>query len=448
MAKTIGHRQKWMLLSALGAALGIFMLDETVVGVALPSIQSDLSLTVIHSHWVVNIYLLVLACVAAAGGRLCDIFGYKRLFITGVSLFGLASIACGLAPDLTILLLARAVQGFGAAIIFPATMAMITITFPKEERGRALGVFGAIGTTFLALGPFVGGAITEFVSWRWIFWINLPLVIAAVLTVQYLWHDPPRNHLRERFDWIGMAHLVSGLSLSVFAIMEGPEWGWTHPSIWLFLFIGLILIANFARIELKVRTPLIHVSLFANPAFLACNLMVFTGQFTKIAVLVMAAIYLQRDLGLGPLAAGVTILAGAAPSPLSAIWGGRAVDRSGVRKPALYGLFVTFLIFVCMACAVAWQSYWWLIFAMAAWGLTNSFVFVPALHHGASCVPEDERGQVGGIMLTSQLLGGTIGMAVCGTLVATTGVYQLPFFVTAFLSLTVFCLAWQSIREA
>ncbi len=448
MAETIGHRQKWLLLSALGAALGIFMLDETVVGVALPSIQSDLSLSVTHGHWVVNIYLLVLACVAAAGGRLCDIFGYKRLFITGVSLFGLASIACGLAPDLMVLLLARAAQGFGAAIIFPATMAMITIIFSEEERGRALGVFGAIGTSFLALGPFVGGAITELASWRWIFWINPPLVIAAVLTVQRLWHDPPRESVQEKFDWTGMANLATGLSLTVYAIMEGPDWGWAHPLIWICLVCGLALIANFVRIELKVRAPLIHISLFANPAFLTCNLMIFTGQFTKIAVLVIAAIYLQRDLGLGPLAAGIAILAGAAPSPLSSVWGGRAVDRQGARKPALQGMFVTFLIFLGMAVAVSWQSYWWLLVAVAAWGLSNSFVFVPALHHSTSCVPEDKRGQVGGIMLTSQLLGGTIGMAICGTLVAATGEFQLPFLVTACLSLAVFGLVWWSIREA
>ncbi|MCR9137784.1 MAG: MFS transporter [Alphaproteobacteria bacterium] len=440
-------RRKWWVLGAMGAALGMFLLDETVVGVALPTIQQDLDLSTVGSHWVVNIYLLVLTCLAAACGRLCDVFGFKRLFLTGIVLFGLASIGCGLATNLTELLAARALQGFGAAIIFPASMAMIAIIFPEEERGRALGIYGAVGTVFLASGPFVGGLLTDTLSWRWIFWINPVVVIAAVAVIWTMWSDPPPNPNRERFDFAGLVTLISGIGLVIFATMQGPEWGWSQPLIWVLLLAGLLFLTLFIRLELPAGNPLIEIDLLRTPAFAVCSLMVFTGQFTKIAVLVIYSIFLQKEMDMSPLMAGVALLAGVVPAPLSAIIGGNMTDRLGSRRPALLGLGGTFIAFVWLTLALDAKSYWLMFAPLVLWGIVTSMVFLPGLRGAANSVPLENQGQVGGIMLTAQLAGGTIGMTVCGTLLAATGSYQLPLLATAILAGTVFVLTWRTIKD-
>lgn len=431
----------------MGAALGMFLLDETVVGVALPTIQRDLNLSTTGSHWVVNIYLLVLTCLAAASGRLCDVFGFKKLFLAGIGLFGLASIGCGVASDLTELLVARALQGVGAAIIFPASMAMIAIIFPEKQRGRALGIYGAVGTMFLASGPFVGGFLTDSLSWRWIFWINPAVVVAAAVVISTLWTDPPKVPNRERFDFAGLVTLIGGIGLLIFATMQGPDWGWSQPMIRILLLAGLLLFALFIRLELPAANPLIEIDLLRSPAFAVCNLIVFTGQFTKIAVLVILSIYFQKELGMSPLMAGIALLAGVAPAPLSAVIGGYMTDRLGSRQPALLGLAGAFLAFVWLALSLHSQNYWLMFAPLLLWGLVTSMIFLPGLRGGANSVPLEKQGQVGGIMLTAQLAGGTIGMTLCGTLLAATGSHQLPLLATAILTGIVFLLTWRTIKD-
>jgi MFS family permease len=187
MNKRENNRRKWWILAAMCGVMGMLLLDETVVAVALPAIRGDLAMSVVASHWVINAYLLVFAGLTAFSGKLGDIFGERALLIVGVTIFGLASAACGLVSDDVGLISARAVQGVGAAIIFPVSLAMITIVFPPEQRGSALGIQGATGTVFLALGPLVGGFLVHVFSWRWIFWINPPIVIVIALVVYLTW---------------------------------------------------------------------------------------------------------------------------------------------------------------------------------------------------------------------------------------------------------------------
>ena len=222
LAKTLkitDQNRKWWILIAMGACGGLIMLDETVVGVALPTVRRELGMSEVASHWVISIYMLVFAGAAAASGRIGDVVGFKNLLVVGGSLFGVASLASGLADDGASLITARAVQGLGAAVIFPATVAIVMIVFPKTQRGFAMGILAAIGTTFLAVGPLVGGFVTEIFSWRWIFWINVPIVIAIVAIVSVVWVDTPRSGARPRLDYGGLLTLVGGLTLLVFAIM-------------------------------------------------------------------------------------------------------------------------------------------------------------------------------------------------------------------------------------
>ena len=436
--------RKYWVLAAMGTVLGIVVLDETVVGVALPTMIRDLGLSTVGSHWVVNAYLLVFAGLAAAAGRLGDIVGLKTLFIIGLAIFGLASLASGFAQSGAWLIAARAIQGVGAAIVFPASLAMITHAFPPEQRGMAMGVYGAVGTFFLALGPFAGGFLSEFLSWRWIFWINPPIVIAIGAVVVAVWRDPPRESV-VRLDVPGLVTLVAGVGLVVFAIMQGPDWGWTHLTIWLVLAAGLVITLLFVVVELRAAHPLIDVALFRNGAFSSFNLVIFLAQFSKLAVFIFIAAYLQDRLGFSAMVAGIILLAGTVPPMLTSLPTGMILDRVGARALLLGGLLASFLSMLWLALAVTWDSFWPLLPAMIIWGGCVSILFVPSLRDVMDAVSPDKRGQAGGISMTAQLLGGTVGMTVCGTLFATTGAYWTIFLLTAVLFLIVLVVCWRTL---
>ncbi len=439
--------RKWWVLGAMGAILGVILLDETVVGVALPTIQRDLALSEIDSHWVVNVYMLVLAGLAAAAGKLGDIVGHKALVSVGLALFGLASLACGFAGNGFWLIAARAVQGAGAAIIFPSSLAMVTIAFPESQRGFALGLYGAVGTIFLASGPLAGGLLTDVLSWRWIFWVNPPVVLAVALVVLAAWREPPRAETRQRLDKTGLILLVAGLSMFVFAVMEGPEWGWGDPAILALLLAGLLLLAAFVRVERAKTAPLIEVDLFANPTFTGCNLAIFTAQFGKMALFVFGALYFQEVLQMSPLMAGVALLPTVAVQPVTAPLAGRAADRYSARRPVLISLAAMFVATAGFAAAMNWGSYVFLFPGLLIWGLCMAFLFVPPQRAVMSSVPPDKHGQAGGIAMSSQLLGATLGMAFCSTLFTSTGSYQTVFLATAAVSLAVLVIAWLTIER-
>ncbi|MEM8587315.1 MAG: DHA2 family efflux MFS transporter permease subunit [Pseudomonadota bacterium] len=440
------NARKYWVLAAMGTVLGIVVLDETVVGVALPTMTRDLGLSTVGSHWVVNAYLLVFAGLAAAAGRLGDIVGLKTLFIIGLAIFGLASLASGFAQSGVWLITARAIQGVGAAIVFPASLAMITHAFPPEQRGMAMGIYGAVGTFFLALGPFAGGFLSEFLSWRWIFWINPPIVIAIGAVVVAVWRDPPRGPA-VRLDVPGLITLVAGLGLVVFAIMQGPDWGWTHLTIWLVLAAGLVITLLFVVVELRTAHPLIDVALFRNGAFSSFNLVIFLAQFSKLAVFIFIAAYLQDRLGFSAMIAGVILLAGTVPPLLTSLPTGMILDRVGARALLLGGLLASFLSMLWLALAVTWDSFWALLPAMIIWGGCVSILFVPSLRDVMDAVSPDKRGQAGGISMTAQLLGGTVGMTVCGTLFAVTGAYWTIFLLTAVLFLIVLVVCWRTLSR-
>ena len=440
--------RKWWVLAAMGAILGVILLDETVVGVALPTIQTDLGMPEIAAHWVVNIYMLVLAGLAAAAGKFGDIVGHKSFMNIGLAIFGLASLACGFADGGAWLILARAIQGAGAAIIFPSSLAMLTIAFPEQQRGLALGMSGAIGTVFLAIGPLVGGFLTDVASWRWIFWVNPPIVFLVGLIVSAAWIEPARHGAPERIDKTGLVLLVGGVSMLIFAIMQGPQWGWSDPAILLLLVVGVLLLVAFAVLELRLPAPLMEVDLFANPTFTACNLVIFAAQFTKMAVFIFGALYLQNVLKMTPLMAGLALLPTVAPQPFTAPLAGRAADRFGARWPSLGGLIFMFVGLAWVSAAMWWQSYALMFPGLLFWGLSMSFLFVPPQRAVMNAVPAVKRGQAGGIAMSSQLLGATVGMAVSSTIFSMTEDFQAVFLASAALTLLVLAIAWLTIERA
>jgi len=438
--------RKWWILTAMGAVAGLIMLDETVVAVALPTMRHDLQMSQVASHWVISAYFLIFTVFAAAGGRLGDMAGFRSVSLVGATLFGLASLACGAADSGSILIAARVVQGFGAALIFPATVAMVTIVFPKEQRGMAIGVLAAVGTSFLALGPLVGGFLTEILSWHWIFWINVPIVAAIVAVVLVAWVDVPRQAERARIDHGGLATLVIGLVLFIFAIMEGASWGWTNGIVLACLAGGVVFLVLFAWLETRRDDPLIEVDLFRSAEFSACTLVLLIGQFSKIALVVYGALYLQKDLGMAPLTAGLALLVAVAAFPFMSAPVGRLADKYGARRPVLGGLSLATLGMLWLGLSVAWDNYVLLLPGLVLWGLGMPFCYAPTMRTMANAVPQEKQGQTSGVGITARLLGGTLGMAVSSTLLVMTGYFTVVFVVTALVMAAVVLFGWFTIE--
>lgn len=434
--------RKWWILAAMGTVLGVVTLDETVVGVTLPTMMRELDLSTTASHWVINAYLLVFTVLAAAAGRLGDIVGLRLLFVIGLAIFALASLACGFADSGSWLISMRAVQGIGAAVIFPGSLAILTHAFPVEQRGIAMGIYGSIGTLLLSLGPLAGGFFSEYLSWRWIFWINPPIVFVVALLVLAAWRDPPRDQSSILFDTPGLVAIVFGLTLFVFAIMQGPDWGWSNYTVWILLVAGIAVLVAFVVIETRRPQPLIDVELFRNGAFTTFNLAIFSAQFSKVSVFVFIALYFQNVLGFSPLVAGAGILVAIIPTFLTAYPTGLILDRIGARVLLIGASVAGTLAMAAIAVSIIWRIDLLLWPALIVWGVCISFWFVPSLRDAMNTVPADKRGEAGGITMTAQLLGGTIGMTVSGAALATTSLYWPIYALTACLLAGLLLLSW------
>jgi EmrB/QacA subfamily drug resistance transporter len=443
------RNRRWWILGATAGVLGLTVLDETIVGVALPDIRAELGLSQVASHWVVNVYLLTFTCFVAIGGRLGDSLGHHGFFIAGAALFGLASLAGGLAPAGGWLIAARAIQGIGAAIIFPAALAMTTDAFAVEQRGLALGIQTTVAAIFMSLGPLVGGLVTEALSWRWIFWINLPVVLAVAAAVFAARGSAPARSSSaappgppRRIDWGGTVTLVAGLSAVVTALMQGTEWGWAAPRTLALFAGGLSALGLFTAIETRTARPLIEIGLLRIPTFTGGNLVFFAFQFNKMVVFVFMALYLQHALHRSPAMAGLAVCIGVLPTLVTSLWAGKVADRYGSRLPLMVALLVNGTALLAMGIATAFARYDVMVGLLAIWGAALPFLAVPARRALMSAVPAAQRGQAGGLNLTLQMLGGTVGIAVGGALLATTNDYGSLFLLTGGLTVATVPAVW------
>ncbi|MEH6525075.1 MAG: MFS transporter [Sneathiella sp.] len=442
MLKITDDNRKWWILTALGAGAGLIMLDETVIGVALPTIRQDLGMTEVAGHWTVSIYMLVFATLAAAAGKIGDLIGFRVLFTAGITIFGAASFLCGWAQTGDVLLFARAIQGVGAAIIFPASVAMLALVFPKEQRGMAIGILAATGTVFLATGPLIGGALTEILSWRWVFWINAPIAIIIITIVSLSWTLPKNVNEGSIFDITGFILMTLGLSLFVFALMQGASWGWTQVYILSALIGGLASIVVFYFIERRSEQPLIDVRLFHVASFSSANLILFAGQFSKLSLVVFGALFLQDKLGLSPFQSGLALLACVAAFPILSIPVGRLADLFGARNLVLGGLAFATLGMFWVAIATVAESYLSLLPGLIIWGVGMPFCYAPTLRAMANSVPAEKQGEVSGIGVTSRLLGGTLGVALSSTVLLASGGFQDVFYLAAWVMLGALLFGW------
>jgi EmrB/QacA subfamily drug resistance transporter len=408
--------RRWWTLGAMCFALFMIMLDNTVVNVALPSIQEDLGATLSGLEWTVNAYTLTFAVLLVTGGRLGDILGRRRMFLFGVVVFALSSAAIGLAPGAAWLVAGRAIQGVGAAFMMPATLSIITNAFPPEERGKAIGTWAGVSALALAIGPVVGGVLAEYVSWRAIFFLNLPVAAGAVAVTLFATLESRDQTTRHRIDWVGIASLSIGLTALVLALVEGNAWGWSSPEIVSLLVLAAVALVGFLFLEPRVREPMVDFHYFRSRTFLGANIVAFIVSFSMLAVFFFIALYMQNILGYTAVEAGIRFLPSTLMIVLVAPLAGRLTDRVGPRPLMVTGLTLTSIALFLQTRIDVDTGYELLLPSFILLGIGIALVMSPMSTAAMNSVSADKAGVASGVLSMSRMVGGTFGVAAIGAL--------------------------------
>jgi EmrB/QacA subfamily drug resistance transporter len=410
----------WIVLVLICFAQFMVVLDATVVNVALPSIQNDLHMSESNLQWIVNAYTLVFGGFLLLGGRAGDLLGRKRLFLAGLVVFTVASLLDGLATSSGMLIGARALQGLGAAFISPAALSIITTTFSEgAERAKALGVWAAIAIGGSAFGLILGGALTQLLSWPWVFFINLPVGVAVFLLSLRLVPESKDEHAHRSFDVAGAVTVTGGLMALVFAIVKAEQAGWTSAVTISFFIVAVALLVAFVFIEQRSAEPLVRLSIFRVRSLTAANVTMFLVGAGIFAMFFFNSLYIQRVLGYGPLAAGLAFLPFTGGIMVSAGLASKFVPRIGVRPIAVAGMLVSIVGMLLLARVPADGSY--AVDVLPAIILTSlgmGAVFLPLTLVATTGLADEDQGLASGIFNTSQQVGGSLGLAILSTLAA------------------------------
>lgn len=410
---TLTRSQRWILVGA-SLAVGLAFLDETAVVTALRTIQRTFGATSSEVQWVMGSYLLALASLMAAAGRLADLYGRRRLFLIGAGLFGAGSIAAASAPSEQVLIAARALQGSGAALLMPLGLAHATTALPEEQRGRAIGIVSTGGTVFLALGPVIGGGVVELAGWRWIFLINVP-AIAAIVAITLRWFPATKGTVREPLDVRGLALLVGGLVSLVLALLNMQDWGPSAPVTLALLSGGVALLAMFVAVERRSAHPLIGLQMVRIPAVTGSLCALFAIQFAILGLTVYLTLYLQLALGYSPATAGALTLPTVVLAPLLATSVGRMTDRVGTRALTAGAMLLAAAGLAAISLLAHQRDVLLLMPALLAFGIARPIATVAGAAATIGATPPEERGLSSGLATQARQLGAVLGVAVLGT---------------------------------
>jgi EmrB/QacA subfamily drug resistance transporter len=397
-------------------ALFMVMLDNTVVNVALPSIQDDLGASLSSLEWTVNAYTLTFAVLLVTGGRLGDIFGRRRMFLFGVVAFAASSALIGLAPTQGWLVAGRALQGTGAAFMMPGTLSIISNTFPPAERGRAIGTWAGVSALALAIGPAVGGALTEYVSWRAIFFLNLPVAVGAIIVTLFAVRESVDQTVAKKVDIAGIGTLSVGLSSLVLALVEGNSWGWGSPAIVALLIAAAVGLVAFVLVEVRGKVPMVQFEFFRSRSFVGANTAAFIVSFAMLAMFFFIALYMQNILGYSALQAGIRFLPSTVVIIIVAPIAGRLADRIGPRPLMATGLGLAALSLYLESNVTATTTYSGLLIPFMIMGLGMGLTMSPMSTAAMNAVPATKAGVASGILSMSRMVGGTFGVAAIGAL--------------------------------
>jgi len=412
------ENMKWWTLAAVSFGLFMIMLDNTVVNVALPSMQRSLHLKTSELEWIVAGYALTFGAFMLTGGKLADLFGRRLIFVIGLVVFSASSLACGLAGSATILIAARVIQGLGAAMMNPSTLSIITVTFPPRQRGTAIGIWAGVSALALAIGPLVGGVITQHLNWNWIFFINIPIGAIAVAAAFAFIKESRDTSLEQRPDIPGLASSALALFALIYALIEANTYGWGSTRIIAAFAVAIVSLASFVALELRQRLPMLDMSLFRNRTFSGANTVMLLVALAMFGVFFYISLYMQQVLGFSPTQAGASFLPMTVLIILIAPQAGRASDRLGSRGLVGSGLvFVAGSLFLFSRLGVH-AGFWSLLPAMLLGGLGMALAMTPTTAAAMASVRRDKAGVGSAVLNSMRQVGGSLGIAIMGAIVA------------------------------
>ena len=412
------ENRKWLTLAAVAFGLFMIMLDNTIVNVALPSIERDLDISISELEWVVNGYALTFAVLMLTGGKLADFLGRRRIFIAGLAIFTLSSLACGLATSAHMLIGARVVQGSGSALMNPATLSIITATFPPRQRGAAIGIWAGVSAMALAIGPLVGGVLTEQIGWSWIFFINVPVGIIGIAVARLVIAESRDMSHEQRLDLPGLLASAIALFALTYGLIEANNYGWTSARILSLFAVAVVFFVCFVVLELRQRVPMLDLSLFRNSTFAGANATMMLVALAMFGVFFFVSLYLQNILRYSATEAGATFLPMTMLIILIAPVAGRFADKVGSRWLMGAGMTLVGGSLLLFSRLDASSDFWNILPGLLTGGVGMALAMTPTTTAAMGSVPVDKAGVGSAVLNSMRQVGGSLGIAVMGAIVA------------------------------
>jgi EmrB/QacA subfamily drug resistance transporter len=409
--------RKWWTLWAVSFGLFMIMLDNTIVNVALPAIQRDLEIGISELEWVVTGYALTFAVLMLTGGKLADLYGRRSIFIVGLAIFTGASLACGLAPDANFLIGARVVQGVGSALMNPATLSIIVATFPPRQRGMAIGVWAGVSAMALAIGPLLGGLIAEHLDWGWIFFINVPVGVLAIVVARLVIEESRDTSHEQRLDLPGLVTSAAGLFALTYALIEANTYGWTSARILALFGIAAVGLVTFVILESRQRLPMLDLSLFRNATFAGANAVMLLVALAMFGVFFFISLFVQNILHYSSTEAGATFLPMTLLIVLVAPLAGKYSDRVGSRWLMGGGMVFVGVSLLLFAQLDQTSTFWAVLPGMVVGGLGMGLAMTPTTAAAMGSVPTDKAGVGSAVLNSMRQVGGSMGIALMGAIV-------------------------------
>ena len=406
-----------MTLASVSFGLFMIMLDNTVVNVALPSIQRDLDADLSELEWIVTGYALTFASLMLVGGKVADAYGRRLVFVIGIVVFTFASLMCGLADSSEMLIGARVLQGAGAALMNPATLSIIAATFPPRERGTAIGIWAGTSALALAIGPLVGGLITEHIDWSWIFFVNVP-VGALAIVASLLFIDESRDETHERLDLPGLITSALGLFALTYGLIEANTYGWGSARILGTFVLAAVSLVAFIALEKRQRAPMLPLELFRNRTYTGANLVMLLVALAMFGVFFFVSLYMQNILGYSAVQTGAAFLPMTVLIILVAPIAGKTSDRLGSRGLITGGMTLLAVQLLLFSQLSADASFWNLLPALLIGGVGMALTMTPSAAAATRSLPVDKAGVGSAVLNSARQVGGTMGVAIMGAIVA------------------------------
>ncbi len=426
--------RKWWTLVAVAFGLFMIMLDNTVVNVALPSIERDLHISISELEWVVNAYALTFGVLLLTGGKLADLLGRRRIFMVGLVIFTASSFFCGIANGAGALIGARTVQGVGAALMNPATLSIITATFPQRQRGMAIGIWAGVSAMALAIGPLVGGFISEHWSWSWVFFINVPIGILGLFAARIFIDETRDTSHEQRLDPLGLLTSAIALFALTYALIEANSYGWGSGRIIGLFVVAAVFLVVFVLLELRQRIPMLDLSLFKNVTFAGANTVMLLVGLAMFGVFFFVSLFVQNVMHYSPTEAGASFMPMTVLIVLVAAPAGRLSDTIGSRWLVGIGQVLLAVCLLLFSRLDAAADYWNLLPAMVVGGFGMALSMSPLTSSAMSAVPVAKAGVGSAVINSMRQVGGSIGIALMGAIIASQAVpgARVPFTVDGF----------------